>query len=194
MIPKATPELVQMIFHKLRREIRPTLLEEDLLQAGTEAYLKAKITHDPSKNASFKTYASIKIRYAMIDELRRNMYFPRAMSYPTSLLQSCDPVTPYENQDDFSIDEDRELSSLLDSVAAGFPLNASKDPAEITLEEDLWRTILSLKLTDRQQQIFAVLLSEEGTLRQLAKEWNITDARISQLRSNLIRYLRLRLT
>jgi RNA polymerase sigma factor for flagellar operon FliA len=52
---------------------------DDLLQAGMVGLLEAAKRYDCSKGASFETYAGIRIRGAIIDEVRRGDWTPRSV-------------------------------------------------------------------------------------------------------------------
>src|SRR5690606_10336051 len=50
-----------------------------LIQAGMIGLIEASRSYDPDQGASFETYASIRIRGAMIDEIRRGDWVPRSV-------------------------------------------------------------------------------------------------------------------
>ena len=52
---------------------------DDLVQVGLIALLEAARQFSPTKGASFETYASIRIRGAMLDEVRSNDWAPRSV-------------------------------------------------------------------------------------------------------------------
>jgi RNA polymerase sigma factor for flagellar operon FliA len=52
---------------------------DDLVQAGTLGLVKAARKYDPSREAEFKTYAYIRVRGAVIDELRGRSFLPPSM-------------------------------------------------------------------------------------------------------------------
>lgn len=52
---------------------------EDLVSAGTIGLIKAARGYDASRKAEFKTYAYIRVRGAVIDELRRRSFVPSAV-------------------------------------------------------------------------------------------------------------------
>ncbi|KKL27738.1 hypothetical protein LCGC14_2382130 [marine sediment metagenome] len=49
---------------------------EDIISAGTVGLVKAARAFDPNKVAEFKTYAYIRVRGAIIDELRSRSFVP----------------------------------------------------------------------------------------------------------------------
>jgi RNA polymerase sigma factor for flagellar operon FliA len=66
--------LVKRVFSRLRiglPSLAATQLQDDLLSAGALGLIQAYDKFDPRSAASFTTFASYRIRGAMLDELRR---------------------------------------------------------------------------------------------------------------------------
>ncbi|MGQ3891317.1 RNA polymerase sigma factor FliA [Legionella sp. CNM-4043-24] len=68
----------RIAFHLLAR-LPPSVQLDDLLQVGMMGLLDAARHYDESKGASFETYAGIRIRGHMLDEVRRNDWIPRSV-------------------------------------------------------------------------------------------------------------------
>lgn len=68
----------RIAFHLLGR-LPPSVQVEDLIQAGMVGLLEAARQFQPEQGASFETYAGIRIRGAMLDELRRYDWTPRSV-------------------------------------------------------------------------------------------------------------------
>ena len=64
-------ELVRRIAHHLAARLPASVEIDDLVQAGMIGLLEASRSYDADQGASFETYASIRIRGSMIDEIRR---------------------------------------------------------------------------------------------------------------------------
>lgn len=62
---------------------------DDLIQAGTVGLLDALRRYDPNAGASFSTFASQRIRGAMIDELRSRDWLPRSVRRHARELDRC---------------------------------------------------------------------------------------------------------
>ena len=75
MIVKFLP-LVHKIVSQVTTYLHPPLSREDLISAGTIGLVKAARDFDPSRDAAFKTYAYIRFRGAVIDELRSWSFAP----------------------------------------------------------------------------------------------------------------------
>ena len=71
--------LVKRIAHHMMARMPPCVQVEDLIQAGMIGLLEAAKKYDASKGASFETYAGIRIRGAIVDEMRRGDWVPRSV-------------------------------------------------------------------------------------------------------------------
>jgi len=72
-------ELVKRIAYHLMNRLPPSVQSEDLIQAGMMGLLEAGKNYDSNQGASFETYAGIRIRGAMLDEIRRSDWTPRSV-------------------------------------------------------------------------------------------------------------------
>ena len=72
-------ELVKRIAYHLAARLPSSVDVDDLMQAGVIGLLDAARHYNSSRGASFETYAGIRIRGAMRDELRRNDWAPRSV-------------------------------------------------------------------------------------------------------------------
>ncbi len=71
--------LVKRIAYHLMNRLPPSVQVEDLIQAGMIGLLEAGANYDSDQGASFETYAGIRIRGAMLDEIRRSDWTPRSV-------------------------------------------------------------------------------------------------------------------
>ncbi|MGH8511958.1 MAG: sigma-70 family RNA polymerase sigma factor, partial [Gammaproteobacteria bacterium] len=71
--------LVKRIAHHLISRLPPSVQIDDLIQAGMIGLLEASRNYDPSQGASFETYAGIRIRGSMLDEIRKGDWAPRSL-------------------------------------------------------------------------------------------------------------------
>lgn len=70
--------IVKAIALKVAKGINDESLLDDLISAGVLGLLEAMEKYEPEKGIKLKTYAYLRIRGAMIDELRSRDYFPRS--------------------------------------------------------------------------------------------------------------------
>ena len=71
--------LVKRIAYHLLNRLPPTVQIDDLIQAGMIGLLEASRNYDETQGASFETYAGIRIRGSMLDEIRKNDWAPRSV-------------------------------------------------------------------------------------------------------------------
>ena len=93
---KTHEALVKRIAHHLLGRLPRSVQLDDLLQAGREGLLDAASHYDASKGASFETYAGIRIRGHMLDEVRRNDWVPRSVYRNSRLVAAA--VKAVENR------------------------------------------------------------------------------------------------
>ena len=72
-------DLVKRIAYHLVSRLPPSVLVDDLIQAGMLGLLEAASHYDITKGAAFETFAGIRIRGAMLDEMRRGDWAPRSV-------------------------------------------------------------------------------------------------------------------
>ena len=71
--------MVRHIVQKVTRSMAIREDVDDLISAGTLGLVKAARGFDPSRQVEFKTYAYIRVRGAVIDELRDRSFLPAAV-------------------------------------------------------------------------------------------------------------------
>ena len=71
--------LVKRIAHHLLLRMPASVQVADLIQSGMIGLLEAAKKYDVSKGASFETYAGIRIRGSMLDEVRKGDWAPRSV-------------------------------------------------------------------------------------------------------------------
>ena len=71
--------LVKRIAYHLMTRLPPSVQVDDLIQSGMIGLLEAARNYDCTQGASFETYAGIRIRGAMLDEIRKGDWAPRSL-------------------------------------------------------------------------------------------------------------------
>jgi RNA polymerase sigma factor for flagellar operon FliA len=72
-------DLVKRIAYHLVSRMPPNVEVDDLIQSGMIGLLDAAKHYSPTKGANFETYAGIRIRGAMLDEVRKSDWTPRSV-------------------------------------------------------------------------------------------------------------------
>jgi len=87
--------LVKQIAGRLSMGLPSHVEEEELVACGIIGLLEALERYNPSSDASFKTFATWRIRGAMLDELRRITWMPRSLYQRLRQLQEAEQSTSH---------------------------------------------------------------------------------------------------
>ncbi|MBN1505457.1 MAG: FliA/WhiG family RNA polymerase sigma factor [Sedimentisphaerales bacterium] len=205
--------MVRRIARRAVSYIRPPLSMDDLVSAGTIGLLKAARDFDASRQAEFKTYAYIRIKGAVLDELRRASLLPSGVSKQVHQALELSRKIAEETG---SLPTDEELArrlnipvedvyELFENARAqhfvsidGF---AGEQPAlgellavdAATPDGRLERTELIERLTKAMQeldkrrlQVIVLYYHQQLTMKQIANVLDITESRVSQLHASAL--------
>ncbi|MBU62442.1 MAG: FliA/WhiG family RNA polymerase sigma factor [Opitutae bacterium] len=100
--------LVKSIVSRMRHHFPDTVESEDLYGIGAKALVLAVNQFDPSKGRSFGSYAGLRIKGSLLDELRRIDCLPRANRAKARSLQATIAELESKYQRPVSEDEVRE--------------------------------------------------------------------------------------
>ncbi|ROR34946.1 RNA polymerase sigma factor FliA [Inmirania thermothiophila] len=210
--------LVKRIAHHLMHRLPPTVQLEDLLQAGVVGLLEAARNFDPSHGASFETYAGIRIRGAMLDEVRRHDWVPRSVHRKSRMvaeaIQEIERREGREARDEevaavlgIGLDEyhrilqdasSGRLFSFEEVAGEGGELIGGEDPGADPLAaveaEDLRQAVARAigELSEREQLVLALYYDEELNLREIGAVLGVTESRVCQIHGKAMLRLRAR--
>ena len=80
--------LVKYVVDRLPVASLPQISRDDLISSGVIGLLKAADSFDPSRGIKFKTYAEIRVRGAILDELRAQDWASRSLRSDSNLLEN----------------------------------------------------------------------------------------------------------
>jgi RNA polymerase sigma factor for flagellar operon FliA len=90
---KSALDIVTITARRLKRTLGANVSIDELESCGREGLLDAARKYDASRRVSFRTYASIRIRGAMIDGVRQIMPVPRRAWHKLRALDAMDRVS-----------------------------------------------------------------------------------------------------
>lgn len=212
--------LVKRIAHHLLARLPSSVQVDDLLQAGILGLLEAARNYDGAKGASFETYAGIRIRGSMIDEVRRGDWAPRSVHRNTRQLQATSVrLSKQLGRDpadhemaaalEISLDEYHAmardcLGSKLFSLEELGPENGNIDdllpsdgpsPEQQVQRESLRHQLAAAigTLSERERLVLALYYDEELNLKEIGLVLGVSESRVSQIHSQAALRLRTRL-
>lgn len=216
-----TQYLPQVRRQALALQVRlPSSIElDDLMQAGMVGLLEALGRFDASQGASFATFASQRIRGAMIDELRSRDWLPRsvrrnarAVDEAVRRLEQRSGRSPEEHEVAaelaMTLEEYRQLlndtnnGQLLpfeELVAEGQEPGLESRPletpfSELVSHEQRTRLVAAIEaLPEREKLLMGLYYQEELNLKEIGVVLGVTESRVCQLHSQAVSRLRARL-
>jgi RNA polymerase sigma factor for flagellar operon FliA len=206
--------MVHKIAQRVVTYLRPPLSYEDLVSAGTVGLVKAARNFDPSREADFKTYAYIRIKGAILDELRGWSFIPTNVNKQIrETLQISLEITEKTGV----APTDAELAEKLgiplprlyeifekaraqhfisiDGFGEDYPapanILASADavrPDEQSEQTELINKLAEAitQLSQRQRRIILLYYNQHLTMKQIAELFDITESRVSQLHASAL--------
>ncbi len=214
--------LVKRIAYHLLNRLPPNVQADDLIQAGMIGLLEASRNYDPAQGASFETYAGIRIRGAMLDEIRRSDWTPRSVHRKARMV--ADAMREIEHREGRDA-RDSEVAEALDITlddyhqilqdASGcrvFSMEELTAVGEVPPEsirgcdhigpfegfqQDAFRQALSkaiASLPERERLVISMYYSEELNLREIGQVLGVSESRVCQIHSQATLRLRSRLS
>jgi RNA polymerase sigma factor for flagellar operon FliA len=210
-------ELLPMV-HKIARRVviylKPPLSFEDMISAGTVGLVRAARDFDPAHQAEFKTYAYIRIKGAILDELRGWSFVPENLRKRISAAQQLSRkiteqtgtaptdaelaeklgITVQELYETFENARAQHFISL-DGFGEDAPVLSDILISSHTVapEEKIERQELIEKLTEavrqlpeRHRQVILLYYHQQLTMKQIAEILEITESRVSQLHASAL--------
>ncbi len=212
--------LVKRIAHHLLGRLPPSVQVEDLIQAGMIGLLEAQKNYDGSKGASFDTYAGIRIRGAMLDDIRRGDWVPRSVHRNNREINQAISILEGElNRDPTDAEVAKHLGMSLEQYHTALTdINCSKlvgiedlgvsddviapvDEEENSpfkgVADEIFRKALveSIKsLPEREALVLSLYYDEELNLKEIGEVIGVSESRVSQILSQSMQRLRTKLS
>ena len=209
--------LVKRIAYHLMGRMPPSVDVDDLIQSGMIGLLLAGRNYAASKGANFETYAGIRIRGAMIDEVRKSDWTPRSVhrklrevSIAISAIENRSGVKA-KDQDvadalEISIEEymkilrDAAGSRLFsldgltrdDGTPSQIPRATEREPLELLEEESRRQRLMGLieELPERERLVMSLYYDEELNLREIGEVLGVSESRVCQIHGLALMRLR----
>lgn len=211
--------LVNRIAYHLKGRLPDSVMVDDLIQSGVIGLIEASQKFDASQGASFETYAGIRIRGAMLDEIRRGDWTPRSV-YRKSREVS-DAISRIEAREgreakDLEVAEELQVSMdeyyhiLQDTNSVQLLSIDQPDHDELSedrmvgqmksqlleVSEDGFHKALSQEinnLPEKEKLVMALYYDEELNLKEIGEVLEVSESRVSQIHSQAIKRLKARL-
>jgi RNA polymerase sigma factor for flagellar operon FliA len=211
--------LVKKLAHHMKAKLPPSVEVDDLIQAGMMGLLDAINRYEDNHGAQFETYAVLRIRGAMLDELRNSDWMPRStrqnmrkLEAAMATLQQRLGRAPSESEVAKSLKmsledyqemlfesgghqlvyyEDFHDDDGNDSFLDRFAVDDS-DPLRSLLESDFRQAVIDAidALPPREKLLMGLYYEEELNLKEIGAVMGVSESRVSQLHTQAVARLR----
>ena len=213
--------LVKIVAGRLSIYLGYNVEYEDLVSYGTFGLIDAIDKFDFDKGVKFETYASVRIRGAILDQIRKMDWIPRTLrqkqkkidsAYKKIELETGRPASDEEIAKELEISVDElddwqsqakssnliSLDEYMDQGETKVDIPNSEDYAqpEKIVEQQALKEILvnALELlTEKEKKVIVLYYYEELTLKEISSVLEVTESRVSQLHTKALQKLRMKL-
>jgi RNA polymerase sigma factor for flagellar operon FliA len=212
--------LVKRLAHHMKAKLPPSVEVDDLIQAGMMGLLDAINRYEENQGAQFETYAVLRIRGAMLDELRNNDWMPRSTRANMRKVEQA--MTALQQQLGRPPSESEVAKSLKLSLAdyqdmlgdsGGHQLVYYEDfhdndegsdgfldryavddgdPLSSLLDSDFRQAVIDAidVLPPREKMLMSLYYEEELNLKEIGAVMGVSESRVSQLHTQAVARLR----
>jgi RNA polymerase sigma factor for flagellar operon FliA len=208
--------LVHSVVDRIRASLPPHIDIQDLYSVGLLGLINALRRFDPSHGITFASYATLRIRGAVLDELRRMDWMSRSLRFKakklTDVITSFEqkvgrPATESEIAEELGISTE-EYSSLLDEIRpisyveldalTGddedanlhdiIPDENQPNARDLAMKQELIGLVSERieKLPEIQRKILAMYYHENLRLAEIAQVFGLTESRICQIHTQAV--------
>jgi RNA polymerase sigma factor FliA len=224
--PEARDQLLARhlgLVHHVAREVSrriPSIELGELVSAGALGLMKALDSFDLTRGLAFSTYAVLRIRGAILDDLRSRDSTPRSVRMKRRKIETVaaaleaelgrapapkeiaerleiDLATFWKWKDAVGIHCEAEVPTNSKGQRASRDAENHADPGVPLASQQIvdsehvgqLRSLIS-RLPEQQRRVLALYYYEELNLRQVGEVLNVSESRVSQIRSQALRRLK----
>ena len=206
--------MVKRVALHLKVRLPPFMELDELIQVGMIGLLEASRAYDPGKGIEFENFAHSRVRGAILDEVRRLSFLPRSAvainkshSEATHVLAADLGRTPTQAELAEHMGKDMELFHKERSQARRFETysmevvseevmnmagDASHQPEAIVEHAQFMQALTEAiaDLPEREQLLMNLYYVEELNLKEIGEVLGVTESRVSQLLTAVVKKLR----
>jgi len=219
LVHRHVPLVKRIAYHLLGR-LPADVQVDDLIQAGVVGLLEAARQYDAGQGASFETYAGIRIRGAMLDEVRRSDWTPRSVHRNARRVSEAmravehregREARPQEVAEELDVRLEEYQRMVADAVCCRvlsfedmfepesegenrLP-GSEPDPLQ-RLQEGDFREALAKEvdgLPEREKLVMSLYYDDELNLREIGEVLGVSESRVCQLHGQALVRLRARM-
>ena len=215
--------LVRRLAHQMMAKLPANVEVDDLIQVGMIGLADALSRFDPAQGVQIETFATQRIRGAMLDELRGAAWLSRGTRKQQRDIEKADHRleqrlgrAPHESEIavemGLSLDDYQEMLGKVRGTQLIYLEDMSgdegdqdfldrhvadrgSDPQHLLQDDRMRHALVEAikKLPEREQLVMSLYYEEDMNLKEIAAVLGVTESRVCQLHSQSIARLRVKL-
>ena len=191
--------LVKIVAGRLSMYLGNNVEYDDLVGYGIFGLIDAIDKFDYGKNVKFETYASLRIRGSILDQIRKMDTGKVATDEEVAkeLDISVDELNNWQGQTKAS-----NIISLEEYIDSGSEVRVSAgnterfmQPEQVMEKDELKKKIVEAieELTEKEKSVITLYYYEEMTLKEISMVLDVSESRVSQLHTKALNKMKLKL-
>jgi len=206
--------LVKRVALHLKARIPAFMELDELVQVGMIGLLEASRAFDPTKGIEFENFAHSRVRGAMLDEVRRLSFLPRsavafnkehnttvhALAAELGRTPTQAEIAEYMGKDLEEFHKERGKAKRFETYSMEVVTeevmtiadDSSQQPEVIVEEAQFMDAVTDAiaQLPEREQLVMQLYYVEEFNLKEIGETLGVSESRVSQILSSVVKKLR----
>ncbi|MHC4971573.1 MAG: sigma-70 family RNA polymerase sigma factor [Planctomycetota bacterium] len=214
--------IVKYVSDRLQQKLPRSIPEEDIRSAASYGLIRAVENFDHRRGTRFETYCATRVKGAILDELRARDWVPRMIRNNTTRMNAArveiernigrEP-TPGELAQTLDVSRDKVETMIKESnFVSMFTFSRCEEEAQrgdaeerhliyedknsgVPFERIFLKDLsdhLMASLSHREKMVILLYYVEDLSMKEIGKILNISESRVSQIRTNTLTKLRKR--
>ena len=206
--------MVKRVAVHLKARLPPFMELDELVQVGMVGLIEAARSFDPTKGFEFEHFALSRVRGAILDEVRRQSFLPRsAVAFNKSeneavhvlaaelgrapsqaelaLFMGKDIEEFHRERGQAKRFETFSMEVVTDEVMS-MPADSAMQPEVMVEEAEFMEAVVEAidQLPERERLVMSLYYVEELNLKEIGEVLGVSESRISQILSAVVKKLR----
>lgn len=206
--------MVKRVAVHLKARVPPFMELDELIQVGMVGLIEAARSFDPTKGFEFEHFALSRVRGAILDEVRRQSFLPRsAVAFNKSENEAIHTLsaelgrTPnqielaeFMGKDIEEFHKERGQAKRFETYSMevvndevmSMPGDSNMQPEVMVEEAQFMDAVMDAidHLPEREKMVMSLYYVEELNLKEIGEVLGVSESRISQILSTVVKKLR----
>lgn len=209
--------MVKRVAIHLKARVPPFMELDELVQVGMVGLIEAARSFDPTKGFEFEHFALSRVRGAILDEVRRQSFLPRsAVAFNKSENEAVHVLAAElgraPSQAELALYMGKEIEDfhrergqakrfetfsmeVLNDEVMSMPGDSAMQPEVMVEEAQFMSAVVQAidELPEREKTVMSLYYVEELNLKEIGEVLGVSESRISQILSAVVKKLRVNL-